>query len=197
MPEILMGSSRNSCKAIIELSTILDNTPWLVNMPRGYSRPEARRCSALPPLILSIYRYLNLFSCTSLASLILTPHNSNHVIRPKSKTYQQFSHFPNSISSDCLSPSLALRAHLSTNQHIIILLVDLIKNKKRRNSTVSTVFVLVKREGILLFLLFCLMYDTQDLTCYTVFVKTMYWYFPLLIKDQRCLLLISIQWHVN
>ena len=27
-------------RAIIELSTILDNTPWLVNTPRGYSRPE-------------------------------------------------------------------------------------------------------------------------------------------------------------
>ena len=27
-------------RAKIELSTILDNTPWLVNMPRGYSRPE-------------------------------------------------------------------------------------------------------------------------------------------------------------
>ena len=27
-------------RAIIELSTILDNTPWLVNMPCGYSRPE-------------------------------------------------------------------------------------------------------------------------------------------------------------
>jgi hypothetical protein len=51
-------------------------------MPRGYSRPEgAVPCHHWFDLFIIIWTYL-------LASLIFSPHNFNHLLRAKHKTYQ-------------------------------------------------------------------------------------------------------------
>lgn len=66
--------------SLIVLDVMLDNTPWLVNMPRGYSRPEGAVPSHHRSYLFIVFEFRS-------ASLILNPHNSNHVIRPKPKTY--------------------------------------------------------------------------------------------------------------
>ena len=49
-------------------------------MPRGYSRPEGAVPSHHRSYLFIVFEFRS-------ASLILNPHNSNHVIRPKPKTY--------------------------------------------------------------------------------------------------------------
>jgi hypothetical protein len=51
-------------------------------MPRGYSRPEGAVPSHHRSYLFIVFEFRS-------ASLILNPHNSNHVIRPKPKTYHQ------------------------------------------------------------------------------------------------------------
>ena len=77
-------------------------------MPRGYSRPEG--------VVPSHHRsYLFIAFEFRSASLILNPHNSNHVIRPKPKTYQQVSY--HSFISDSLSHYLTTALHAVCGWH--------------------------------------------------------------------------------
>jgi hypothetical protein len=69
-------------------------------MPHGYSRPEGA-----VPSHHRIYLFI-VFEFRS-ASLNLNPHNSNHVIRPKPKTYQH----------TCLEPDTSLPSDFPTPTH--------------------------------------------------------------------------------